>query len=264
MRMELERMTRVTQVPATGPSLRSGVSVALLSAAAAGWWWSVRMATDMTDMDPAMAGMTMGQMLSFSGFVLAWLAMMAAMMLPAILPVLRLYALAAAHGRVAPLPFFTVAYLVVWTLPAIPAYSVWRWLETPLLQGAPWAARLAGGVLIVAAIWQLTPLKVACLRHCRSPLSFFMQYGSGAARPLGAFRMGAAHGLFCLGCCWALMAVLVALGTMNLAWMLALSVLIFLEKNAPGGERVAAFGAVVFALAGMALLFDPGLLIQLN
>lgn len=262
--MDRVRMTTAPVARADGSSLRWGVPAALLLTGAVGWWWSVRMAADMAAENPAMAGMTMGQMLSFSGFVLAWLAMMAAMMLPAITPVLRLYALAAAHGRVAPLPFFVVAYLVVWTLPAIPAYSAWRWLETPLLQGAPWAARLAGGVLVVAAVWQLTPLKAACLRHCRSPLSFFMQYGSGAARPLGAFRMGAAHGLFCLGCCWAMMAVLVALGTMNLAWMLALSVLIFLEKNAPGGARIAVLGAVVFALAGMALLFDPGLLTHLD
>ncbi len=262
--MDRARMTTAPVARADGSSLRWGVPAALLLTGAVGWWWSVRMAADMAAENPAMAGMTMGQMLSFSGFVLAWLAMMAAMMLPAITPVLRLYALAAAHGRVAPLLFFVVAYLVVWTLPAIPAYSAWRWLETPLLQGAPWAARLAGGVLVVAAVWQLTPLKAACLRHCRSPLSFFMQYGSGAARPLGAFRMGAAHGLFCLGCCWAMMAVLVALGTMNLAWMLALSVLIFLEKNAPGGARIAVLGAVVFALAGMALLFDPGLLTHLD
>src|SRR3990167_8893018 len=128
--------------PTTGITdlgLRLGLPVTLLTAATAGWWWSVRMAADMAAENPAMAGMTMGQMLSFSGFVLAWLAMMAAMMLPAITPVLRLYALAAAHGRVAPLPFFVAAYLVVWTLPAIPAYSAWRRLETPLLQGAPWA-----------------------------------------------------------------------------------------------------------------------------
>lgn len=262
--MDRARMTTAPVARADGPGLRWGVPAALLLTGVVGWWWSVRMAADMAGMGATMAGMTMGQMLSFGGFVLAWLAMMAAMMLPAITPVLRLYALAAAQGRVAPLPFFVVAYLVVWTLPAIPAYSAWRWLETPLLQGAFWAARLAGAVLVVAAVWQLTPLKAACLRHCRSPLSFFMQYGSGAARPLGAFRMGAAHGLFCLGCCWAMMAVLVALGTMNLAWMLALSLLIFLEKNAPAGGRVAVLGALVFVLAGMALLFDPGLLTYLD
>jgi predicted metal-binding membrane protein len=208
--------------------------------------------------------MAMSEMLSFSGFIIAWLVMMAAMMLPAIWPVLKLYALAAAHGRVAPLPFFVVAYLAVWTLPALPAYAIWRALEMPIAAGAPWAGRLAGGVLVAAALWQLTPLKAICLRHCRSPLSFFMQYGQGAARRWGAFRMGAAHGLFCLGCCWALMAVLVALGTMNLAVMIALSALIFAEKNLPGSEHIAVGGAVVFALAGLALLFDPGLLTSLN
>lgn len=244
--------------------LRLGVPAALLVVAALCWWWSIRMAIDMSRMDASMPGMTMGEMLSLGGFVVAWLVMMAAMMLPAIWPVLRLYALAATHGRVAPLPFFAAAYLVVWTVPALPAYAAWRYLETPIAQGAPWAGRLAGGVLVVAAIWQLTPLKTLCLRHCRSPLSFFMQYGGGAARPWGAFRMGAAHGLFCLGCCWALMAVMVALGTMNLAVMIALGALIFAEKNLPGGERIAVGGAAIFALAGVALLFDPGLLTALN
>jgi len=253
-----------TDSPRAGASLRLGVPAALLVVAAPCWWWSARMAGDMSRMDDSMAGMAMSAMLSLSGFVLAWLVMMAAMMLPAIWPVLRLYALAAARGSVAPVPFFAAAYLVVWTLPALPAYAVWRILEAPLTSGAPWAGRLAGGVLVVAAIWQLTPLKTVCLRHCRSPLSFFMQYGGGVARPWGAFRMGAAHGLFCLGCCWALMAVLVALGTMNLVVMIALSGLIFAEKNLPGGDRIAVGGAVVFALAGVALLLEPGLLGALN
>lgn len=244
--------------------LRLGVPAALLLVAALCWWWSVRMAADKTGMDGTMAGMTMGQMLSFGGFIAAWLVMMAAMMLPAIWPVLRLYALAAASGRVAPLPFFVAAYLAVWTLPAIPAYAAWLRLEMPIADGEPWAGRLAGAVLLAAAIWQLTPLKTLCLRHCRSPLSFFLQYGGGAARPVGAFRMGAAHGLFCLGCCWVLMAVLVAVGTMNLAVMIVLSVLIFLEKNAPNGERIAVLGAVIFALSGVALLLYPGLLTSLT
>lgn len=236
----------------------------LLAIAALSWWWSVRMAADMTDMDASMAGMAMSDMLSLGGFAVAWLVMMAAMMLPAIWPVLRLYSLAVASGRVAPLPFFVAAYLTVWTLPALPAYAAWVRLEAPIASGEPWAGRLAGGVLLAAAVWQLTPLKTLCLRHCRSPLSFFMQYGGGATRPWGAFRMGAMHGLFCLGCCWALMAVLVAVGTMNLPMMLVLTALIFLEKNAPGGERVAIVGAIVFALAGVALLLYPGLLALLT
>ncbi len=222
------------------------------------------MAADMAAMAVAMPGMAMAEMLSLAGFLFGWTAMMAAMMFPAIIPVVRLYALAAARGGVAPLPFFAAAYLLVWTLPGIPAFFVWRWLDAPLAAAAPWAARLAGAVLLAAAVWQFTPWKAACLRHCRSPLSFFLQYGGGAGRPGGAFRLGAAHGLFCFGCCWAMMAVLVALGTMNLAWMVLLSLLILAEKNAPGGWWIAAAGAVIFALAGTALLFDPGLLAVLD
>lgn len=240
------------------------VPAVLLLTGAAGWWWSLRMAADMAAMAVAMPGMAMAEMLSLAGFLFGWVAMMAAMMFPAILPVVRLYALAAARGGVAPLPVFAFAYLVVWTLPGVPAFFAWRWLDAPLAAGAPWAARLAGAVLLAAAVWQFTPWKLACLRHCRSPLSFFLQYGRGAARPRGAFRLGAVHGLFCFGCCWAMMAVLVALGTMSLVWMALLSLLILAEKNAPGGRWIAAAGAVIFALAGAALLFDPGLLTHLR
>ncbi|MGQ0520056.1 MAG: DUF2182 domain-containing protein [Actinomycetota bacterium] len=202
--------------------------------------------------------------LSFAGFVVAWVAMMTAMMFPAISPVVRLYSLAAARRRVAPLPFFVSAYLAVWSALAVPAYVAWRSLDAPIAAGAAWAGRLAGGVLVAAAMWQLTPLKSVCLRHCRSPLTFFMQYGGGAAHRLGAFRMGAAHGLFCVGCCWLLMAVLVAMGTMNLVWMAVLAGLIFLEKNAPAGERIATMGAGGFALLGTALLINPGLLTSIT
>ena len=237
----------------------------LVLGALVGWWWSIRMADDMRGgMSEGMGGMSMGatvdHSLTFAGFVVAWVAMMAAMMFPAISPVVRLYQLAAAKGRAAPLPFFVGAYLTVWGTLAVPAYVAWRALDEPIADGATWAARLAGGVLVAAGVWQLTPLKSVCLRHCRSPLSFFLQYGRGARTPLGAFRMGAAHGAFCVGCCWALMAVLVALGTMNLLWMAILAGLIFLEKNAPHGERIARLGATALAIAGVALLADPDLL----
>lgn len=245
--------------------LRVGLPAALVTAAVVGWWWSIRMAADMAGMDSGMGSMSMsdaamGHSMSFAGFVVAWAAMMVAMMFPAISPVLRLYSLAAARQRVAPLPFFAAAYLIVWGAVAVPAYVAWRHLDAPIADGAAWAGRLAGAVFIAAAIWQLTPVKSMCLNHCRSPLSFFMQYGGGATRRFGAFRMGAAHGLFCLGCCWALMAVLVVLGTMSLVWMAILTGFIFAEKNAPRGERIAAAGAAAFALGGVALLLRPDLL----
>ena len=247
-----------------GGPVRLAVPAVLLCLGAAGWWWSLRMAADMAAMAQAMPDMSMADMVSMAGFLFGWTAMMAAMMLPAMIPVVRLYALAAGRGSVAPLPFFLSGYLVVWTLPGLPAYFAWRWLDAPQAAAAPWAARLAGLVLVAAAVWQCTPWKAACLRHCRSPLSFFLEYGGGAGRPRGALRMGAAHGWFCFGCCWARLAVLVALGIMNLTWMLALSLMILLEKNAPGGNGIAAAGALVFALAGMALLWDPGIFAALR
>jgi len=203
----------------------------------------------MADIDSDVVGL--------GAFVVGWLAMMTAMMLPAITPVVKLYARAATAGRVAPLPFFVAGYLIVWTTLSVPAYVAWRTLLDPIAEARPWAGRLAGTVLVVAAVWQLTPLKSMCLQHCRSPISFFLRFGANVARPVGALRMGSTHGLFCVGCCWALMAVLVAMGTMNLAWMAALAGLILIEKNAPAGERAASAAAALFAVAGVVLLARP-------
>lgn len=256
--------------------LRWGTPAVLFGLAAVGWWWSARMAADMTTSgSPPMDGMAgmdgmdgmagMGShVIGLGAFIMAWLAMMTAMMFPAISPVVKLYGRAAAAGRVAPLPFFVAGYIAVWTSIGVPAYFAWRALMDPIAQARPWAGRLAGVVLLAAAVWQLTPLKAMCLRHCRSPISFFLRFGANVARPSGALRMGVAHALFCLGCCWALMAVLVAVGTMNLAWMAVLALLIMIEKNAPVGERAATIAAAVFAGAGVLLLLRPETLTTLT
>jgi predicted metal-binding membrane protein len=133
-------------------------------------------------------------------------------------------------------------------------------VSDPLMMGRPWVARLTGGTLIAAAAYQLTPLKAACLAHCRSPLSFFLARTRGLARPRAAFAAGVGHGLYCLGCCWALMAVLVVLGGMQLGWALALALVISLEKLAPWGAVVARGVALGAAGLGIALLVAPGLL----
>ena len=244
------------------PALRWATPACLVALSVVGWWWSARMASAMSSAASAMDGMDGmdgmgGTAISLASFVVAWSAMMAAMMAPAIAPVVKLYGRAAAAGRVAPLPFFVAGYLAVWTSMALPAFFAWRALLGPIADARPWAGRLAGLVLVAAAIWQLTPLKSVCLRHCRSPISFFLRFGSNAARASGALRMGVAHGAFCIGCCWALMAVLVALGTMNLAWMAALALLIVLEKNARAGERIASLAAMAFAAVGVLLLIRP-------
>jgi predicted metal-binding membrane protein len=248
--------------PSRAQLLDVGIAGGLLAGAVVGWWWSVRMA-DMGSMgtaglmgsaDPIGAGI---QPMSMATYVGGWVAMIAAMMFPAISPVVRLYARAAGKGTVAPLPIFVAGYLVVWGSIGIPAYFAWRALAGPLDGGTAWAGRLAGGTLLAAAVYQLTPLKSVCLRHCRSPISFFVRFAGNSATPSGAVRLGATHGAFCLGCCWALMAVLVAVGTMNIVWMAALAVVIFVEKVAPRGQMLAAVAAAVFAALGAVLLVAP-------
>ena len=242
-----------------GIALRVVVPAALIGLAGAGWLWTAHVAEEMTG--GGMDGMDgMADPMSLGAFVVAWVAMMAAMMLPAVLPVVKLYARAAAHGAVAPLPFFVAGYLALWTVLALPAYLAWRPLEMPLAEGHAWAGRVAGATLLVAALWQLSPLKSVCLRHCRSPLGFFMRYGERPRRPAGAFRMGVTHGAFCIGCCWALFTVLVASASMSLLWLVVFTALIVAEKNFKYGERVALAAAPVLAALGVALLIDPSLI----
>lgn len=243
----------------------------LLVGALVGWWWSVRMADDMSggsgggmDAMRDMGAMTMGSSMSMAAYLGGWVAMMAAMMFPAISPVVRLYSRAAARGTVAPLPFFVAGYIAVWGATGLPAYVAWRELADPLDSGATWVGRLAGAVLVGAAAYQLSPLKRACLRHCRSPMSLFMRASGNAASPAVAMRLGATHGALCVGCCWAFMAVLVAVGTMNLAWMAALASVIFIEKVVPRGDTYAAVTAAAFALVGAVLLIDPSTITALT
>ena len=256
-------------VGAVSPARRSGdaarffVPAALVALAGLGWWWSVRMAGDMDSSTGRMAGMDAtgrDDVVSFGAFIVSWLAMMTAMMFPAISPVVRLYGRAAAARRVAPLPAFVAGYIAVWTALGIPAYFGWRALMEPIAEERAWAGRVAGVVLVAAAVWQVTPLKAVCLRNCRSPMSLFMRFGGSATRLRGAVRMGAHHGLYCVGCCWALMAVLVAVGTMNLVWMAALALLILLEKNAPHGERIANVASAAFLVLGALLILHPSTL----
>ena len=252
--------------PATSREVRSvdrfavqhAIPLALLTVAALGWWWSVRMADEMRADNGGMMDMSSGSAMGATAFMVAWLAMMAAMMLPAISPVAKLYARAAGLHRVAPVPCFVAGYLAVWMLLGVPAYVAWRALDEPLAEGAAWAGRVAGAVFVVAGVWQVTPLKNVCLSHCRSPLSFFLRYGGQIERPVGAARMGASHGLFCVGCCWTMFALLVAIGTMNIGWMLLLTALIFVEKARPRGEQVAKAAGATFVVLGTVLLLSPG------
>lgn len=203
---------------------------------------------------------TSDMMLGALPFLLAWLVMMMAMMLPAAAPVVALYALAARRGVVAAVPVFVVGYLCVWAATGAPAYVVSRVVSGPLLDGEAWVARVVGATLLTAAVYQLTPLKDACLRRCRSPLSFYLTRSGGLSQPGRAFLAGAQHGLYCLGCCWALMAVLIVLGGMQLGWALALALAISAEKLLPGGRRASRVVAAGGAGVGSSLLIAPSML----
>lgn len=195
-----------------------------------------------------------------AAFALAWLVMMAAMMLPAVAPVVALYALAARRRVVAAVPVFVAGYLSLWAVSGVPAYAVAQALEDPLMAGESWVARLVGGTLLSAAVYELTPLKDVCLRQCRSPLSFYLSRSGSLAGPRRAFAAGAEHGLYCLGCCWVLMAVLTVVGGMQLGWALALALVISAEKLLPGAWLLVRATAAAAAVLGVALLLFPSLL----
>jgi len=231
----------------------------LLGVAGLGWWWSVVGAAAMQG--GGMDGMSMDTTPSLGGFLVAWVAMMAAMMLPAVLPVVRRYARAAA-GNATPAVIFVVGYLALWSAAGIPAYLASNSLN-PDLHTCPWVGRVAGAVAVVAGLYQLTPLKTMCLRRCHWPMSSSRDSGKhfgGAAR---AFLAGGRYGIYCLGSCWILMLLLIAFGTMQLAWMLVLSVVIWLEKVSPFGDRLRRPTGAILVVLGGALLVHPVFVVHL-
>ncbi len=222
----------------------------LLGLAGIGWWWSVISAQGMRG--DAMAMDTQSTM-SLAAFLIAWVAMMAAMMLPGVLPVVGRYARAAA-GNAVPAIVFVAGYLAVWSVVGLPAFVASTRLN-PVMHTYPWVGRVAGAVALVAGVHQLSPFKTLCLRHCRRPVS--RDPGKGPRGAAGAFVAGGRYGMYCLGSCWMLMLLLIALGTMQLAWMLALAVVIWLEKVAPFGDQLRRLTAAVLVILGIALLVHP-------
>lgn len=247
------------------------------------WGWLLHAASDMPAM-PAAAHAPTSSMAGMSGMASVaaapasaawstqlgaafamWCLMMTAMMLPSATPMILLYARfarqAQAQGAVlAPAAAFAGVYLLVWMAFSLVAAVV----QTALVGAGAVSAmtlsigdRRATGVLLIAVgLYQLTPLKRACLTTCRSPLSFLTRYW----RPgwIGALRLGVAHGAYCVGCCWVLMALLFVGGVMNLAWVALLALIVLVEKASPGG-RVAGLVAGALALAvGAVMVLAPG------
>jgi predicted metal-binding membrane protein len=226
--------------------------VALLLVLAVLAWWST--ADRMANMD-AGPGTDLGTLGWFIGI---WVVMMAAMMFPSVAPTVALYSrMRRDRDALAPL-IFTGGYLLVWGGAGVVAYGVYRLGRTLLGDQLAWDAGgqwVAGGILLVAAVYELTPLKDVCLSKCRSPLGYLM--GSWRNGRAGALRMGAGHGAWCLGCCWALMAALFALGVMSLAWMAIIAGVIALEKTLPY-RRIATYGtAALLLLLAIGVLASP-------
>ena len=222
--------------------------VALLFAlAAVGWWWTVGQ----------MRGMDNGpwtDLGAFGWFLSVWIVMMAAMMLPSVAPTVALYArMTKQRSPSAPL-IFTCGYLIAWAGAGVLAFAIRYAIDRAGGDVLDWnhAGRwIAGATLVVAAAYQLTPLKEVCLGKCRSPLGFLM--GSWRDGQSGALIMGTKHGAWCVGCCWALMAALFALGIMSVTWMAVVAVVIALEKTVPWG-RVASLGTTTLLIVLAALV----------
>lgn len=221
--------------------------VALLAALAVAAWLST--ADRMAGMDEG-PGTALGGLAWFLG---VWVVMMAAMMFPSVAPTVALYSrMSRRRGAGRPL-LFVGGYLLVWAAAGLVAYALFELGRNVLGDELRWSAGgrwAAGGVLLAAAAYELTPLKEVCLAKCRSPLGFLV--GSWRDGPGGAVEMGARHGAWCVGCCWALMAALFALGVMSLVWMAFVAALIALEKLLPW--RRAATWATAGLLVALAVL----------
>ncbi|MBV9413687.1 MAG: DUF2182 domain-containing protein [Solirubrobacterales bacterium] len=234
--------------------------VALLLILAGLAWWST--ADRMAGMD-AGPGTDLGALGWFLG---VWVVMMAAMMFPSLAPTVALDARMTRQRAPARPLLFASSYLIVWGAAGLAAYGLFELGRRTLGADLSWADAgrwVAGGVLALAAVYELTPLKDVCLAKCRSPVGFLL--GAWRDGNRGAVEMGARHAAWCLGCCWGLMAALFALGVMSLTWMALVAALIALEKTLPW-RRIATWGTaavlLVLAIAVVAVPHDvPGLVV---
>jgi len=203
-------------------------------------------------------------------FVLTmWAVMMVGMMTPSAAPMILIYARVARQAALqgqpfAPTGWFAAGYLLCWIGFALVATGAQWALERAALLAPPITAHasdaLGGLVLLAAGLYQLTPLKNACLAQCQSPLFFIHRHGGFRADAPGSFRLGLTHGTYCVGCCWALMALLFVGGVMNVLWILGLTALMLLEKLSPPGRILPVVVGCVLSAAGVWLVATSGLI----
>jgi predicted metal-binding membrane protein len=229
---------------------RFGLIALLFALAAAGWWWT---ADQMRGMDNG----PWSALGTFGWFLGVWVVMMAAMMFPSVSPTVALYArMTKQRSPLSPL-LFTTGYLAVWTGVGAFVFAVAATVDanTDFFAWDHAGRWVAGATLVAAALYQMTPFKDVCLGKCRSPLGFLLGTWRDGWR--GAVQMGAKNGAWCVGCCWALMASLFALGIMNVLWMAVVAGLIALEKVLPW-RRIASYATAALLLGlGVLLLVAP-------
>jgi predicted metal-binding membrane protein len=208
------------------PTLVVGAGLLLVSVAA----WAALLA--MGDEMPMGAGLWIG----------AWTVMMAAMMLPSTSPLVLLYARQSTAMSSA---LLTAGYVAVWAGVGLAAYGIDMRLPDP-------SNRVVGAVLIAAGLYQLSPLKTACLTRCRNPADFLVTHWRRGR--VGALRLGVEHGAYCVGCCWALMGLLIVAGSMSLAWVVAIALVVAGEKLLPAGQLLGRLGGVGLLVAGIVVV----------
>ena len=248
----------IRRLPALPGLIQLGLIALLVLLAAVAW---VITSEQMDGMD-AGPGTDPGALGFFVG---VWVVMMAAMMFPSIAPMVMMHVRiqegrrergqAGVAGATA---LFVGGYLLAWSAAGLIGYGIFQLGKAVTGDLFSWddaGPYLAGGIVCGAAIYQLTPLKDVCLRHCRSPFAFLMQHWH--AGRLGSLRMGVVHGGWCIGCCWALMAALFALGVMSLGWMAFIAALIAVEKLLPWKTLANRGIAVLLLVLGLAIAFTP-------
>jgi len=238
---------------------RAAVLLALIGLAAISWLYMYLQMGPMDEMAMPVA-FSPWTAADFALNVAIWWVMMPGMMLPSAAPMILTFATVNRRKRTRGRPFvptavFTTGYLTAWGLFGIAAtLADWGLEQTALM--SPMTQRLTpalgAALIVVAGVYQLTPFKYVCLTHCRSPFDFVLNHWRDGA--VGALRMGFEHGLYCLGCCWFLMALLFAAGTMSLLWMAAITAFVLAEKLFPAGRWIARVSGLVMMAFGLYLL----------
>jgi predicted metal-binding membrane protein len=238
----------------------------LLALAALAWWRTVGYSGGMRSMVQGFASVRQGMQFDMGApvFLAMWTTMMVAMMFPTIAPIVLLHrmVLRRQHRGISATLSFAGGYLAIWAVTGLVPLAVLVAFRH-VANGSSWIEVAAGGVLVVAGLYQFTPWKQTCLRACRTPLTFLATHDFGTGLR-GTFRAGLSHGLYCLGCCWALMAVLLVVGLMNLIWMAVIAAVFLAEKNWSRGVGLTKLVGTAVSVLGIAVLIHPALLDSLS